>query len=286
MTCSRSAAFADQLLEPRIERLRHHQHAGAAVGQHEAVVVSVISVLTGTATAPALRQPRKAVGQSMVSSSTISTRSSRRTPSDAQHRGKARDAVGKLAVGPGSARIDEGRLVGAAGLQIAVEDIGGEIVVARDRAHSGGHRSFRARIGRNTHSHSPGEMNYYASGRQSRNASIPTPPEQWFHDLQPRPHPHHPCRQPAAQREAVRPADGAGGRQSRRPEGDGRRDGQGGPPCREGADGRRHRRRQRRRAAAGSASRPTCRSACPASPACRSAAAARSSRSSRSCSPT
>ena len=33
------------------------------------------------------------------------------------------------------------------------------------------------------------------------------------HDPQPRPHPHHPCRQPAAQREAVRPADGAGGRQ-------------------------------------------------------------------------
>ena len=39
MTCSRSAARADQLREPRIERLRHHQHAGAAVGQHEAVVV-------------------------------------------------------------------------------------------------------------------------------------------------------------------------------------------------------------------------------------------------------
>ena len=63
--------------------------------------------------------------------------------------------------------------------------------------------------------------------RQSRR-----PPEQPFHDLQPRPHPHHPCRQPAAQREAVRPADGAGGRQAVRPEGAGRRDGQGGAPRR------------------------------------------------------
>ena len=88
------------------------------------------------------------------------------------------------------------------------------------------------------------------AGRQSRNASITRPPEQWFHDPQPRPHPHHPCRQPAAQREAVRPADGAGGRQAARPEGAGGRDGQGGPPCRRRADGGRHRRRQRRRAAA------------------------------------
>ena len=39
MTCSRSRLSPISFCEPRIERLRHHQHAGAAVGQHEAVVV-------------------------------------------------------------------------------------------------------------------------------------------------------------------------------------------------------------------------------------------------------
>ena len=68
---------------------------------------------------------------------------------------------------------------------------------------------------------------------------------------QPRPHPDHPCRQPAAQRQAVRPADQARGRRGLRRSRDGGRDGQGGAPCRRQADGGRHRYRQRRRAAAG-----------------------------------
>ena len=52
----------------------------------------------------------------------------------AQRGAEARDAVGELAVGPAAARIDEGRLVGAAGVEIALENVGGEIVVARDVA--------------------------------------------------------------------------------------------------------------------------------------------------------
>src|SRR5581483_6322214 len=58
-----------------------------------------------------------------------------------------------------------------------------------------------------------------------------------------------PCRQPAAQRNPVRPADGAGGGQTLRPAGAGGGDGQGGAPRRPQADGGRHRHRQRRRAA-------------------------------------
>ena len=49
-------------------------------------------------------------------------------------------------------------------------------------------------------------------------------------DFKPRPHPDHACRQPAAQRDAVRAAGAARGRRKLRPKAHGRRDGQGGAP--------------------------------------------------------
>ena len=45
--------------------------------------------------------------------------------------------VGELAVAPAAASIDIGGLVGAAGIQIPRQDIGGEIVVARNRVDGG-----------------------------------------------------------------------------------------------------------------------------------------------------
>ena len=87
-------------------------------------------------------------------------------------------------------------------------------------------------------------------------------PSEFFHDFQPRPHPHHPCRQPAAQRKAVRSPDAAGGRRSHTTR---RR----WPPrwTRPSATSSRSRWRPASTSAmtassSGSASRPTCRSAC------------------------
>ena len=66
----------------------------------------------------------------MVSSSASRMRSSRRIRA-AQQVAEAVDALGELAVGQASARIDIDGLVGASGLEIAREDVGGEVVDAR-----------------------------------------------------------------------------------------------------------------------------------------------------------
>ena len=70
-------------------------------------------------------------------------------------------------------------------------------------------------------------------------------------DPQPRPHLDHPCRQPAAQREALRAAGAPGGGRALRRGRARRRNGQGGAPRRRQAADGRDRHRQRRRAAAG-----------------------------------
>ena len=76
-------------------------------------------------------------------------------------------------------------------------------------------------------------------------------PKECLHDPQPRPHPDDPCRQPAAQRDFVRPAGAPGGRREDRSRADGGGARQGSRPRHRQAGGRRHRCRQRRRAAAG-----------------------------------
>jgi hypothetical protein len=51
----------------------------------------------------------------------------------AQHMAEPLDAVGEIGIAVFAAMIDEGDLVGAAGVEIALQDVGGEIVVARHR---------------------------------------------------------------------------------------------------------------------------------------------------------
>ena len=51
----------------------------------------------------------------------------------AQHMAEALDPAGEVGIAVAAARIDEGGLAAAAGVEIALEDIGGEIVIARDR---------------------------------------------------------------------------------------------------------------------------------------------------------
>ena len=62
----------------------------------------------------------------------------------AQHIGKFVDARCQIAIGPTLALIDISELAGAAGFEIALEDVGGEIVVARDRI--GGHARRQVRL--------------------------------------------------------------------------------------------------------------------------------------------
>jgi hypothetical protein len=73
--------------------------------------------------------PRKAVGQSIVSRRAFLAPDAER----AQHAAEAIDPLRQLAVGPAAARIDIDRLVGTASLEVAPDDVGGEIVGARDR---------------------------------------------------------------------------------------------------------------------------------------------------------
>ena len=92
-------AFADELLEFRIQRVRHHQAFGAAVGQHEAVVVLGQQRVdrhgddAGLEAAEKRGRPVDGVGQRQQHA--LFALDAER----AQHRAEARDAVGELAVG-------------------------------------------------------------------------------------------------------------------------------------------------------------------------------------------
>ena len=48
------------------------------------------------------------------------------------------DAFGEFAIGPALALIDVSELAGTAGVQIALENIGGEIVIAQDASANTG----------------------------------------------------------------------------------------------------------------------------------------------------
>jgi hypothetical protein len=110
-TCSRIGGGADQLLETRVERVRHHEHAGTAVGQHEAVVVLGHQRVdrhgddAGLEAAEEGRRPIDGVEQRDQHPLLALDAEC------AQTCGKARNTVGELAIGPGAARIDERRLV-------------------------------------------------------------------------------------------------------------------------------------------------------------------------------
>ncbi len=98
----------------------------------------------------------------------------------AQHMAEALDALGKLAIGAGAAVIDEGGFAAAAGVEIALEDIGGEIVIARDRGRgrSATHRgvSSRGMRGRCPPMLVPW---HYADGEIRCNPIVMRHPEEW-----------------------------------------------------------------------------------------------------------
>ena len=162
-------ARADEIREFRIELLRHDQHARAAVGKHEAVVVLGHQRVdrhrddAGLDGAEESRRPIDGVEQ-REQHAFFAPHAER-----AQHMAEALDAVGELAVAPCPVRIDEGGLAGAAGGEISVQDIGREIVVARDRI--GGRRGRqRSRIDR--HRGVSPQDKHYAEGEICRNAIV------------------------------------------------------------------------------------------------------------------
>src|SRR5262249_53090749 len=75
-------------------------------------------------------------------------------PERAQHVAEAIHALGELPVGPTSARIDIDRLVRAPGLEVALDDVGREVVIARNRV-DGGARIDRRREPRGGIRHGP-----------------------------------------------------------------------------------------------------------------------------------
>src|SRR4029079_4162051 len=62
-----------------------------------------------------------------------------------QRRAEARHTISELAVGVRAAYIYIGRLVGAAGIEIFLQDVGGEIVITWDCAHCSGFGRCRNR---------------------------------------------------------------------------------------------------------------------------------------------
>ena len=124
-------ARSDEAGEARIKLFRHDQNAGAAVGQHESVVVRVQqrvdrhrddARLDG---AEERGRPIDGVGEAEEDALLPPH------PERPQHIRKTRHPLGELPVSPGAARIDIRRLTGAPGREIAVQNIRGEIV---DRA--------------------------------------------------------------------------------------------------------------------------------------------------------
>ena len=137
-------ALLDELFEFRKQRLRHHQAFRSAVGQHEAVVVlgeqGVDRYGDDAGLQAAEKRDRPVHGVEQRQQNALFAPDAQA----AQRRAEARDPVGELAIAERAARIDIGRLVGSTGSKIALQDIGGKVVIAWDQAH----RVIRARFGR------------------------------------------------------------------------------------------------------------------------------------------
>ena len=147
----RIRARTDQIGEFRKQRLRHHEDLGAAVGEHEAVVILGHERIDRNGHHAGLDGPEEGGGpvdgvEEREQDALLAPDSER-----AQHVAEAVHALGELAVGPTSTRIDIDRLVGAPGLEVALDDIGGEVVAARDRVDGGARidrrRELRGGIG-------------------------------------------------------------------------------------------------------------------------------------------
>jgi hypothetical protein len=116
------------------------QAARAAVGQHEAIVVLGEQRVdrhgddAGLEAAEERGRPVDRIGE-RDQHALLAPQAE-----PAQRRGEARDAIGELAIGQRAMAVDIGRLVGAAGGEIARQHVGGEVVVAWDDAHGVGRR--------------------------------------------------------------------------------------------------------------------------------------------------
>jgi len=144
-------ARPDQLGEFRQQRLRHHEDLGTAVGEHEAVVVLGHQRVDRDGHHAGLDGPEEGGGpvdgvEEREQDALLAPDSKR-----AQHVAEAVHPLGELAIGPASARIDKNRLVGAPGLEVARDDVGSEVVAARNCVDGGARierrRELRGGIG-------------------------------------------------------------------------------------------------------------------------------------------
>ena len=133
-------ARSDKTGEARIKLFRHDQNGGAAVGQHKQVVVCVQQRIDGhcddTGLDGAEERDRPVDGVGEADEDALLPPHLERP----QHIRKTRHPLGELPISPDAARIDIRRLTGAPGCEIAVQNIRGEIVVARDAIGRAGGR--------------------------------------------------------------------------------------------------------------------------------------------------
>ena len=97
------------------QRLRDDQHPGAAVGEHEAVVLLGHQRIDRNRHDAGLDRAEESGGPVDGVEERNQHALLAPDPERAQHVAEALDALGELAIGPGAARIDVGRLVAAPG---------------------------------------------------------------------------------------------------------------------------------------------------------------------------
>ena len=141
-------ARGDQIGELRKQFFRDDQDPRPAVGEHEAIVVlghqRVDRDRDDARLDGAEESGRPVDGVEQRQQDALLAPD----PERAQRIAEAIDPVGELTVGPASARIDIGRLAGAAGVEIALQYVGGEVVAARNRSDGRAGIDFRReRIG-------------------------------------------------------------------------------------------------------------------------------------------
>ena len=138
-------AFPDRVFEFRQQQFGHHQEPRPAVLEHEAVVVLGHQRIDRNGDNASLDgteergRPIDGVGEA-DQDAFLAAHAER-----AQDVAEALDAFGQFAIGIAAALVDERDLPGASGIEIALEDIGGEIVVARYRLDRGARRRRPAR---------------------------------------------------------------------------------------------------------------------------------------------
>lgn len=122
---------ARRLRESGIELRRDDREPGAAVGEHEAVIVRGQKRVDRHGDDAGLDGAEKGGGPVdrvvEAEQDALLAADAERT----QHVTETFDALGKLPVSAAAAVVDIGELAGAAGVEIAFENVGGEVVVAR-----------------------------------------------------------------------------------------------------------------------------------------------------------